>query len=584
MESVSGGIFIIATFFNVMKRNGISYRGFMVFYIISSVIFSLTVILLTQLRGSLGESAYYGETNTLLRLLALITIIAAVRAINAFIRVYYRMRFNANAGFNLRENFIKYFLRVPFTTFEKAGSGESLSIFQTDLRWARDLVGTSGWELIEDVIHLIAIFAFMFIISPFLTFILIATIPVLAVLQMLSSIPIQKRQTVMSEERANFNAVVNDSLQNISTIAAYSLEEVLEERYLTAYDNFFIAFKRFMITLLPLLSFGFVGACIPLSIINVLAALRVINGYMPISDFIAFTAIALMTIEWVATLAERFNNIQTGVANSKRVLESTAEALEDLNTGQNISREDPISVLFNNVSFKYNEDAPLAVDNANLSIKSGSRVALVGGSGSGKSTLLKLLLGLYAPTSGEILISGKDASDLSKGNLRDIFAYVPQDSFLFPESIGENITLEPCISDIVRLEKATADAGIWEFINAQPSKWDSVLQEASENVSGGQRQRIALARAFYKNAPIILFDEATSSLDPATEAAVLESFEQAAKGKTVVMVAHRPSAIATCDVIIVMDNGKICGIGTHAELISSNEVYMKLYENKDEVA
>jgi len=567
-----------------MKRNGIKSRGFMVFYIISSIIFSAAIVLQTQLRGTLGEAAYYGETNTLLRLLGLLTIIAVIRAINSFVRTYYRMRFNANAGFNLRENFMKYFLRIPFTTFEKAGSGESLSIFQNDLRWARDLVGTSAWELLEDMIYLVAIFAFMFMISPFLTLILIGTIPVLAVLQMLSSIPIQKRQIVMSEERANFNAVVNDSLQNISTIAAYSLEDVLEERYLTAYDKYFTAFKRFMLMVLPLISFGFVGAGIPLSIINVLAAVRVINGYMSIADFIAFTAIAMMTIEWVATLAERFNGVQTGVANAKRLLSSTAEALEDLNSGEIISREALVSITFNNVSFKYNEDAPLAVDNATFTIKPGTRIAFVGGSGSGKSTLLKLLLGLYQPTSGEILISGKNAAEVSKASLRDTFAYVPQDSFLFPESIGENITIEPNASDAIRLETAAADAGILEFINSLPEKWDGVLQESSENISGGQRQRIAVARAFYKNAPIILFDEATSALDPITEAAILESFDQAAKGKTVVMVAHRPSAIAACDEIVVMENGKICGIGTHAELIASNETYKNLYENRNGVA
>ena len=577
-----GGLIIITTISTVMKRNGIRCRGFMVFYVISAIVFSVAIVGTTQLRGALGEAAYYGDSNTLFRLLGLLTAITIVRAANSFIRVHFRARFEANVGFNLRENFMKYFLRVPFTTFEKAGSGESLSIFQNDLRWARVLIGRAAWDMLEDMIYLVAIFTFMFMISPFLTVILIATIPVLAMLQMMSSIPIQKRQTVMSEERANFNAVVNDSLQNISTIASYSLEELLEERYLTAYDKFFVAFKGFMLTLLPLLSFGFVAACIPLSIINVLAALHVINGYISLSDFIAFTTITLLTVEWVASLAERFNNVQTGVANAKRLLESTAEELENIEIGETINREAPISITFKVVSFKYNEDSLPAVDSVTFSIKPGSRVAFVGGSGSGKSTLLKLLMGLYTPASGEILITGESTEKLSKSSLRDIFAYVPQDSFLFPESIGENITLEPTFSDIARLEKAASDAGILDFVKTLPDKWDSILQESSENVSGGQRQRIAVARAFYKNAPVILFDEATSALDPATEAAILKSFENVARGKTVIMVAHRPSAIAACDEIIVMENGKVCGIGTHDELIVSNEIYKNLYESRGE--
>ena len=556
----------------------------MVFYIISSIIFSVGIVWQTQLRGPLGEAAYYNETNTLLRLLILFTAIAAVRGINTFARVYYQHRFSANAGYKLRENFMNYFLRIPFTAFEKAGSGESLSIFQNDLRWARYLIGSVIWDLIEDMIYLIVIFGFMFMVSPSLTFILIAIIPVLAALQMISSMPMQKREKVMSEERANFNAVVNDSLQNISTIAAYSLEDVLEERYLTAYDKYFAAFKKFLLTLLPLVSFGVLAASIPLSIISLIAAFRVINGYMTIADFIAFSAIAMMTVMWVGTLAERFSSMQTGVANTKRLLGSTAEELENLNSGDAINLNEPISISFNNVSYRYNEEAPLAVDNVTFNIKPGSRVAFVGGSGSGKSTLLKLFLGLYTPVSGEILVTGKNASTLSKAGLRDMFAFVPQDSFLFPASIGENITLESSITDNARLEKAAADAGILEFVQSLPDKWESVLQESSENVSGGQSQRIAIARAFYKNAPIILFDEATSALDPTTEAAVLESFEKAAKGKTVIMVAHRPNAIAACDEIIVMENGKICGIGTHPELIASSEAYKKLYENRNGAA
>jgi len=576
-------IHIITTFLTAAHRHGIRFRGFAVFYIITAAIFSVTMVVQTQLRGQLGEAAYYGQTNTLLRLLGLLTVIAAIRAVNSFVQVYYRSRLNANAGYNLRREFMKYFLRIPFTSFEKAGSGESLSLFQNDLRWARDFVGSVAWIMLGDVVFIIAIFAFMFMVSPSLTFILIAAIPILAALQMLTSVPIQKRQTVMSEERANFNAVVNDSLQNISTIAAYSLEEVLEERYLTVYDKFFAAYRRFMLTLLPLITFGFFGAIIPLSIINVLAAVRVINGYMSIADFIAFTSIALFTIEWVATLAERFNALQTGVANTKRLLESTAEPLEELENGAAIDTAAPVAIKFNGVSFKYGEDMPFAVDNATFTICPGSRVAFVGGSGSGKSTVLKLLLGLYTPTSGEILLGGINSAELAPGNMRDVFAYVPQDSFLFPESIGENITLESDIADPARLDKAAADAGILDFINTLPDKYNGVLQEASENVSGGQRQRIAVARAFYKNAPVILFDEATSALDPTTEAAILESFDKAV-GKTIIMVAHRPVAIAACDQIVVMDNGKICGVGTHEELLATSQAYKRLYENRNGVA
>jgi len=241
------------------------------------------------------------------------------------------------------------------------------------------------------------------------------------------------------------------------------------------------------------------------------------------------------------------------------------------------------------------------VEDVSFEINPGDRIAFVGGSGSGKSTILKLLLGLYEPTGGKISISNTCTTELSKNSQRSVFAYVPQDSFLFPESIGANISGQKN-PDTEKLEKAASDAGILDFINSLPDKFDGELQEASENVSGGQRQRIAIARAFYRanpggaaatgrpasiakqcerDAPIILFDEATSALDPTTEAAVLENFAYAAQDKTVVMVAHRPSAIAICNRIIVMDSGKICGIGTHEELLQSSQTYKNLYETRE---
>jgi len=573
---------MISTFKTIMRRNNIKYRTFAIFYLFSCIIFAITVVLENQMRGSIGEAAYLHDTNAIIRLLGLLTIIAVIRAVNAFVRTLFQMRLNARVGYSLRQDFLKYFLRIPFTTFEKSGSGESLSIFQNDLRWARNYVGTDIWNLMEDILYLIAIFAFMFQINVTITLVLIGTIPVLAVLQMLSSIPIQARQTKMSEERANFNAVVNDSLQNISTIAAYSLEDILEERYLSAYDKYFDGISRFFLVMLPLVSFGFIGALIPLSLVNYMAGSRVLRGDMSISEFIAYTSIALMTVMWVGGLAERFNSVQTGLANTKRLINTTSDELENLDSGRTADIAAP-AIQFKNVSFRYNEDTPLVVDGVTFEINPGDRIAFVGGSGSGKSTVLKLLLGLYEPTDGEIAVSGTCSTELTKTSQRNVFSYVPQDSFLFPESIGKNISAEEN-PDITRLEKAAADAGILDFINSLPDKFDGELQEASENVSGGQRQRIAIARAFYRNAPIILFDEATSALDPTTEAAVLENFAHAAQDKTVVMVAHRPSAIAMCNRIIVMAGGKICGNGTHEELLQNSPTYKNLYSSREVVS
>jgi len=300
---------------------------------------------------------------------------------------------------------------------------------------------------------------------------------------------------------------------------------------------------------------------------------------MSIAEFIAITAVSLVAGESLLMLSQQLSWVQTNLAGAKRVNENTAEAVENPNGGSKFNNREAAAISFDNVTFSYldGEDAPLALDGVSFDIAPGSKVAFVGGSGSGKSTVLKLLLGLYTPQSGKITISGQDASAMSVGGLRDIFAYVPQDSFLFPESIGQNIGLNGT-TEAKRLEKACRDAGIWDFVQSLPNKFDEILSEGSENISGGQRQRIALARAFYKDAPVILFDEATSALDPTTEAGILESLNVAAVGKTVIMVAHRAAAIAACDVVILLDGGKIAAIGSHEELLATSQLYQNLHQ------
>jgi len=539
-----------------------------------------TTVYQTQIQGNMSEAALDGDVDQLLYFLLILSGIASIRVLSDALGALFIGRFGARADYSIRKNFINYFLRVPFSSFEKAGSGESLSIFSNDIPNASALVG--GWGgfffIAGDSLFLIASLIFMFVLNPILTLILFATIPVLVVLQVLCSLPIQKKQKIMSEESANFNAVVNDSLQNVSTIAAYSLEGVLEERYLTAYDKFFKAIRSFAVAMLPLVSVGMVAAGIPISVINVIAGIQVINERMSIADFIAYTTLVLITMSWMMMLSQTLSRLQIFVTGAKRVIENTSEKVEDLTITNSSNNSKPSLIEFKNVDFAFSDDLPLTLEKVSFSIKSGSRVAFVGESGSGKSTVLKMLLGIYDSIDGEILIDGVTTSNMSKGDLRNIFAYLPQDSFLFPESIGKNITLEDTISDQKRLDKACEDSGILDFIKSLPEKFDSILTESADNVSGGQRQRIAMARTFYKDAPIILFDEATSALDPKTEASILQSLNSAAKGKTIIMVAHRTQAISACDTIIVMDSGKVSGIGSHEELVKTNDIYKRLYE------
>ena len=568
--------------FKTLAKQHLRYKGFLCFYLLMAIIVSGARVFMLRLTGDMGQAALDMDMGVLLQLFIVITVVMGFRAVASAASALYLGRFAGKAGYRFRDNFAKYFLMKPFSAFDGIKSGESLSIFSNDLPASVELVSDGGIRMIADIITLLVTFAYMIYFNWWLTLIFFALFPVLIIMQVLISVPIQKKNAQRLEARADANAVANDSFQNASTVVAYSLENVMEERYRTTLVGWIKATKSMASSQLLLILVGILASVSPLLIVIAISASQVISGNMNIAEWIAFISLASEAGNWLTMLSQRQDQVQTAAAGANRLGEHTAGELEDLNEGCAISETGDIAISAANVKFAYNtdENTPLALDDVSFEIKRGARVAFVGGSGSGKSTVLKILLGLYKPLEGKISIMGADGADISLQSLRDVYSYVPQDSFLFPESIVGNITGESSISDKPRLVKACRDAGILEFIESLPGGFNATLKESAENVSGGQKQRIALARAFYRNAPIILFDEATSALDPATEAAVLQSFNALAKDKTVVMVAHRPKAIDFCDAIVVMDNGKVSAIGTHEELIKDSAVYSNLFESR----
>jgi len=566
--------------FKTLANQRLRYKGFLFLFLLIALVVSTASVIMTRLTGDMGQAALDMDTSVLLSFFCIITAVMVVRAIASAVSALLLGRFAGNAGYRFRDNFAKYFLQKPFAAYEDTKNGESLSIFSNDLPASIELVSSGGIRMIADVITVLVTFAYMIYLNWWLTLIFIASFPVLILMQMLLAIPIQKSSNRMLETRADSVAVANDSFQNTSTVIAYSLENVMEQRYRAALEEVIAATKSWIRARLLLIVTGQIVAISPLLAIVAASAHQVIAGNMNIAEWIAFIALSMEAGVWLMMLSQQQANVQTAAAGAKRMLEHMAGEPENIHAGSTLLPTGDVAISVTNLKFAYKigEEAPLALDDISFEVKHGSKVAFVGGSGSGKSTLLKLLLGMYAPQSGQISVMGANCTDISLESLRDAFAYVPQDSFLFPESILENITGESAISDNQWLEKACRDAGILEFIQSLPDKFNSTLNESAENVSGGQKQRIALARAFYRNSPIILFDEATSALDPATESAVLQSFNALAHDKTVVMVAHRPKAIAFCDTIVVMDNGKIAAVGTHDELIDSSPIYLNLYE------
>jgi len=514
----------------MLKKHNLPYKTFTIFYVLIAVILAITNVLMTSITGDLSQAAQNGDLNTIFHFLGFLALIMVVRtaffALSSFIL---RKRY-ANLSYRLRENFVKSLGFRPFRKIENENAGEALSIYSNDLPQASLLFGFSIFQVLVEAVSLVAVFVYMLTIDIFMTLAFFASFPILTAMQFLFSLPIKKKSEVMSEKTAAFNEVVNDSLQNTAIIAAFGIEEKLEDRYLNSYDDFIKSFKSYARTFIVLVLGGMIFSMAPQLAMIIWATFNTINGYMLLGQFVAFTSFVFLAGNWIMMLSQVLSNLQERAAGAKRLDDNIGE-LKEIET-KVLIKEDDFAIKVENLSFEE------IIKDLSFEIPKGSKTAIVGPSGSGKSTLLKLILGLYE--GGGKITLGSAAT------------YVPQDSFLFPESIAKNIAGEHI--DREKLERAAKESGILDFINSLEEGFETILTENAENISGGQKQRIALARAFYTDAPIILFDEATSALDTVTEAAILEDLAQT--DKTIVMIAHRESIINFCDNTIEIKGGK----------------------------
>lgn len=238
---------------------------------------------------------------------------------------------------------------------------------------------------------------------------------------------------------------------------------------------------------------------------------------------------------------------------------------------------------FKDVKFRYAADGPTILDGINLSVKAGEVIGIVGRSGSGKSTLTKLIQRLHSPEAGRVCVDGTDLSVIDTGWLRRNIGVVPQESYLFNRSIRENIALTNPALPMEKVVQAAKLAGAHEFISELPNGYDSPVGEHGCNLSGGQRQRIAIARALISNPKVLVFDEATSALDYESERTIQNNMKDICRGRTVFIIAHRLTAVRSCDRIVAMDKGRIVEQGSHSELMSQNGYYARLFRYQSEV-
>jgi len=381
----------------------------------------------------------------------------------------------------------------------------------------------------------------------------------------------------LMEDNAQLTSYLVESFSGIQTVKAYSAEGEAnlstEKKFITLLGSIF---KLSWVSNFQGSFNGFIEAVGGIVIIWV-GAIQMLNGNITIGQLITFNALLVYFLSPVKNLINLQPMMQTAVVAADRlgeILDLSPEKQD--NEGNKLAPQTLRGdVEFKDISFRYGT-RQLVLENVSISISQGEKIAFVGESGSGKTTLAKLLLNLYSPEKGEILINGTNIKDIQIEALRERIAYVPQETFLFSGTIMENLKLGLHDATPEDIFEASKMAQAHDFINALPLRYETMLEENGANLSGGQRQRLAITRAILKKPDILILDEATSNLDSITERAIEKTVDEYSKGITTIIIAHRLSIIKRCDQIYITDKGQIAESGTHEELLALKGQYYNL--------
>lgn len=496
----------------------------------------------------------------------------------SFFRIFLFVNFTENTLANLRFALYANLIKLPMNFFTQKRVGELNSRISSDIAQIQDTLTTTIAEFLRQFILIIGGVILLASESIKLTLMMLAIVPLVAVAAVIFGRFIRKYSKKVQDTVAESQVIVEETLQGISNVKAFSNEWYEIGRYQSKIKEIVsIAIKggQYRGYFASFIIFCLFGAIVGVVWFGVTLS---IEGEMSVGQLITFVLYSTFVGASFGGIAELYAQIQKAVGATERVFELLDEKPEDIKNTQNeTSLKLKGNVSFNHVGFSYPSRKEITVlSDVSFQATFGQKIALVGPSGAGKSTISALLLRFYDVEKGEIIIDGKNIQDYDLAELRGNMSIVPQDVILFGGSIKENIAYGKPDATFEEIKLAAQQANALEFINGFPEQFETLLGERGIKLSGGQRQRIAIARALLKNPSILILDEATSSLDSESEKLVQEALETLMKGRTSIIIAHRLSTIRSADTILVLNNGIIAEQGTHKTLM---EVENGIYKN-----
>ena len=551
--------------------------------LICAAVISLVDLAFPQILRTLTKTLFTESSDVILRALIPITLVLLIMyMIQTGCKYYVSYQGHMMGAYmerDMRQQLFDHYERLSFSYYDQNNSGQMMSKLVSDLFDISEFAHHGPENLFISLIKIIGSFVFLFLINWKLA---IPLLVIVAIMLFFSYGQNKKMQATFMDNRrkiGNLNSSLQDTLAGIRVVQSFANEDIEREKFKKSNQSFLISkdanyrcmgsftggnlFFQGMMYLITLVFGGWLIA----------------HGQMKPADLAMYALYIGIFISPIQILVELTEMMQKGLSGFRRfldVVETEPEIVdaEDAEPLENIKGH----VRYEHVSFHYNDDDSLVLDDVSFDIQAGKSIALVGASGSGKTTICSLLPRFYDVSEGRITIDGKDVRKLTLQSLREQIGLVQQDVYLFCGSIRENIAYGRPDASMEEIIEAAKKANIHEFIMELPDGYETFVGERGTRLSGGQKQRISIARVFLKNPPILILDEATSALDNESERFIQQSLEELAKDRTTITIAHRLSTIRNADEILVVAENGIAERGTHNELLAKGGIYAHYYE------